>query len=61
MPRPKLIDRPRRIETHIPTSLWNRAEKHLFSELEGRIPHGAVSDLFALLLEEWVTKQEIQA
>ena len=58
MARPKLIDRPRRLEFHIPSSLYERLERQLHSELEGRVPHGAMSDCLSFLVEEWVTKQE---
>lgn len=59
MPRPKKTDRP--VEKHIPlpTSLVAEVELRLFSELEGKVPHGAWSGLVIQLLQEWVARTPV--
>lgn len=59
MPRPKKTDRP--VEKHIPlpTSLVAEVELRLFSELEGKVPHGAWSGLVIRLLQEWVARTPV--
>lgn len=56
MPRPKKTDRP--VEKHLPlpTSLVAEVELRLYSELEGKVPHGAWSKLITQLLQEWVAR-----
>lgn len=54
MPRPKLIDRPRRLEIHVPSSLYDRLRTELYSEVEGRVPHGAFTELFGVLASRWL-------
>jgi hypothetical protein len=43
MPRPRLTDRPVGQKIYIPTSLNTRLQLFLFSEVESRVPHGALS------------------
>lgn len=57
MPRPKLIDRPSRLEVTIPESISAKVRIELFSGLEGRVPHGAWSRLITGLLTEWLQSQ----
>ena len=52
MPRPKKVDRPIEKSINIPESLVAQVELHLFSELEGRVPFGAWSELMKKLLKE---------
>lgn len=56
MPQPFKADRPIEKTISIPTSIHTRVELQLFSELEGRVPHGAWSRLTSKLLEEWLAK-----
>lgn len=56
MPRIKQIDRPVEKSISIPSSIHTRVELQLFSELEGRVPHGAWSRLTSQLMEEWLAK-----
>ena len=39
--RTALIDRPMRLETTLPTSIYMPVHLHLYSELEGKVPQGA--------------------
>lgn len=41
---------------HIPTDVVARMELELFSELEGKVPHGAQSNLVTKLLREHFEK-----
>lgn len=41
MPRKAEIDRPVRLDTTLPTSVYAKLALHLHSELEGKIPRGA--------------------
>lgn len=52
MPRPSLIDRPVEKTLSLPTSLVARIDLELFSEVEGRVPHGAWKTLIVQLLEK---------
>lgn len=60
MPRPKRTDRP--VEKHlpIPTSLVAEVELRLYSELEGKVPHGAWARLVERLLQEWVARNPVE-
>lgn len=59
MPRMKKIDRPRRLEVSIPESILSRIQIELFSELEGKVPFGALSELVAAQLAEWLRDRGI--
>jgi hypothetical protein len=52
MARPKAVIRPVEMSVSLPEDLHARLKLELFSELEGRVPHGRISQLFALLLRE---------
>jgi len=58
MVNPRKIDRPRRLEFNIPSSLHARLETLLHSELEQRVPYGAYSTLITQLLRDWVEARE---
>lgn len=59
MPRPKKTDRP--VEKHltIPTSLVAEVELRLYSDLEGKVPHGAWAKLIEELLREFVKRTPV--
>lgn len=59
MPRPKLIDRPRRLEVTIPESVYSKVQTELYSEIEARIPHGEMSSLLTELLKDWLRKRGV--
>ena len=55
MPKPKSIDPGISKNISIPASLVAQTDNLLFSATEGRVPHGAYSRLFALLLRKWLS------
>lgn len=56
MARPPKLDRPVEKSISLPASIHTRMELELFSELEGRVPHGAWSKLVTTLLREYIAK-----
>lgn len=56
MPKPKRIDRPVLKNISLPQSVVVPVELELFSELEGRVPHGAWSRLVESLLRDYLTR-----
>lgn len=59
MTRRLKIDRPREIPFQIPTSIWSKVEEQLFSEIEGKVPFGARSNLVTELLTEWLRERGV--
>lgn len=59
MPRPKKVDRPRAVELQLPDSLWMKVRAELYSEIEGKIPFGAVSALGVQLFTEWLKSRGV--
>jgi len=61
MPRGKKaqLDRPLKTTVHLRESIKSRVELALYSELEGRIPYGAVSDLINSLLNMWLNAKQL--
>lgn len=59
MPRPKKLDRPHRLEVQIPESVYSKIQAELYSEVEGRVPHGAASELLTALLMTWLKSRGI--
>lgn len=58
MPRPRLADRPIRLEIKIPESLHARIQLALYSPAEQRVPHGAWSALIKTLLTKAFNQRE---
>lgn len=58
MPRPLKVDRPHRLDLHIPESLFQRLRAHLYSELEARVPHGSYSTFITELVQRELTRIE---
>lgn len=54
MARIKKIDRPVLFRGYLPESLHHQLQLELFSEVEGRIPHGAISELMTELVTDWL-------
>lgn len=57
MPKPKNTSPPTRLDLQIPEDLRARLDLMLYSELEGRIPHGEYTRFFCARLREhfeWV-------
>ena len=55
MPKPKSIDPGISKNISIPASLVAQTDDLLFSAAEGRVPHGAYSRLFTMLLRRWLS------
>lgn len=62
MPRGRLprLDRPTRLEVHLPESIVSRVRLELFSEVENRVPQGDMSNLVGGLLTEWLKSRGVQ-
>lgn len=53
MGKRKNVDKPVEKNLSLPTSIVARVDLLLYSELEGRVPHGAWAKLVTRLLTEW--------
>lgn len=51
--RPPNVMRPVQLTTNIPEDLRAKLDLHLFSQLEGRVPHGAYSRFLAERIREF--------
>lgn len=51
MPRPKLAIRPVEKNINLPQTICTKVDLILFSEIEGRVPHGAWSRYVCNLIE----------
>ena len=58
MPKPARIDRPVMKNLSLPSSIVVPVEFELYSELEGRVPHGAWAGLMTQLLQDWLAKRQ---
>lgn len=54
MSRRKKIDRPRALEIQLPDSIYTKVKAELYSEIEGKVPFGAVSALGEQLFTDWL-------
>jgi hypothetical protein len=59
MPRPRKIDRPQRFEVQLPQSIYAKLNVELYSEVEGRVPHGAFSELTTALVVDWLKSRGV--
>jgi hypothetical protein len=59
--RPAKTTRPVRFGCCIPEDLNNRLSKHLFSEVEDRVPHGAKSTFVESLIRDFFLKLDGEA
>lgn len=56
--RPKLTARTA-VEVTLPTELVAKMQIELYSHALGSVPHGAVAELFATLLSDWLEKRGV--
>lgn len=56
MPRPRKIDRPVKFHVAMPGSVHDKMMRELYSEIEGRVPYGAVSSLLEMLVVDWLVR-----
>lgn len=61
MPRIKSTDPSVKFQVHIPGSVYAKVSLELFSEVEGKIPFGALSYLVTDLLRKWLSERGISA
>lgn len=59
MPRPKKIDYCVHVSVRIPTSIMSLVELELYSELIGKVPFGAKSELVESLLRDWLKSRGV--
>lgn len=59
MPRPRKLDRPHRLEVALPASIYNKLTQELFSDIEGRVPHGAYSTVVQALVVDWLKSRGV--
>lgn len=57
MGRNKLIDRPRKFEIKLPDSIFTKVHQELYSEIEGKVPYGAISALGTQLFTAWLRER----
>lgn len=58
--RPPNILRPTKLTTYLPEDLRAKLDLHLFSEIEGRVPHGAYSQFLAERVREFFAPKQKQ-
>lgn len=59
MGRRKKIDRPRRLEVNIADSIYTKVRAELYSEVEGKVPFAAMSQLVEELFTDWLRSRGI--
>ena len=59
MPRPRKLDRPHRLEIQLPNSVYNKFTQELYSDIEGRVPHGAYSEVVQALVADWLKSRGV--
>lgn len=59
MPRPLKVDRPKALKLQLPGSLHDKLMRELYSEVEGRVPFGAISTLGEELVTDWLRSRGI--
>lgn len=59
MTRSKKVDRPRPLEIQLPESIHSKVKAALWSEVEGKVPFGALSALGTQLFSDWLKSRGI--
>lgn len=59
MPRPSKVDRPKEIKIWLPQSLHEKFRRELYSDIEGRVPYGAQSEVVELLITDWLKSRGV--
>lgn len=60
MPRPKHVDPRISKNLCIPKSIVTHVDLLLWSDIEGRVPHGEWSELVSRLLADWLKSKGVQ-
>lgn len=58
MGRPRKTERTVRVTAHISEALYAQVQLELFSELEERIPFGALSEFFSSLVQDYFEQRK---
>lgn len=53
------IDRPERVEVQLPGTIAFAMKAELYSDIEGRVPFGAVSELATQLITNWLRERGV--
>lgn len=57
MPKPRKAIRPVNKKIAIPEDVATMVDLELFSDLEGKVPHGAWGELVTQLLQDWLRRR----
>lgn len=58
--RPPNVLRPSKLTTYLPEDLRAKLDLYLYSEIEGRVPHGAYARFLAERVKEFFDKKQKQ-
>lgn len=59
MPQPRKVDRGTKLCVQVPASILGKVQLELHSEIEGRVPFGAMSKLTTELLSDWLRSRGV--
>ena len=54
------LDRPRALEVQLPDSILTKVRAELYSEVDGRVPFGAMSKLAERLFTDWLRARGVE-
>lgn len=60
MGRAKRNDPPTLVRAYLPKSIFDKVEQELYSEIEGRVPYGALTNLFRDLAVGWLRERGVE-
>lgn len=59
MPRPRRAMRPKHVNISLPEDVYARMILQLYSPLEGKVPHGAISDYLTELVRKDLERTKV--
>jgi hypothetical protein len=60
MPRPRHTDKPQEVKIYLPKSIHEKMMNQLYSDIEGRVPYGAVTTLHTELVVKWLESRGVE-
>jgi len=48
------------VKVWLPQSIHDKLKRELYSEIEGRVPYGAQSEVIELLITDWLKARGVQ-
>lgn len=54
------VDRPQQVVIYLPTSVREAVKAQLFSEIEGKVPFGAMNELAVGLFTNWLRERGVE-